>query len=224
MRGAEDENVIAYVHPKGAEQSNYKSALIRRFDFTSALMRMSVICQNRIDNKYRVFVKGSPEKIQELCNSETIPQEYFDVMSNYTKEGYRVIGFATKVLEDFSYKEVMRIERLDCEKQLTFLGLLVMENKLKKETNGVIQVLNDCKIRTIMATGDNVLTAISVARQCSILNQENEVFLGELIKDPQNGLERIEWTSTTPVREDFGAVENKRRTLVRNTMTRNDGF
>lgn len=145
-------------------------------------------------------------------------------MSNYTKEGYRVIGFATKVLENFSYKDVMRIERLDCEKQLTFLGLLVMENKLKKETNGVIQVLNECKIRTIMATGDNVLTAISVARQCSILNQENEVFLGELIKDSQNGLERIEWTSTTPVREDFGAVENERRTLVRNTMTRNEGF
>jgi cation-transporting P-type ATPase 13A2 len=64
----------------------------------------------------------------------------------------------------------MRIERLDCEKELTFLGLLVMENKLKRETSGVIQTLNACKIRTIMATGDNVLTAISVARQCAILN------------------------------------------------------
>jgi magnesium-transporting ATPase (P-type) len=59
-------------------------------------------------------------------------------MSNYSKEGFRVIGFATKVLENLNYKEVMRIERADCEKQLTFLGLLVMENKLKKETNGVI--------------------------------------------------------------------------------------
>lgn len=47
---AADENVIAYVHPKSAKNSSYKSALIRRFDFTSALMRMSVICQNRIDN------------------------------------------------------------------------------------------------------------------------------------------------------------------------------
>ena len=52
-------------------------------------------------------------------------------MSNYSKEGFRVIGFATKVLENLNYKEVMRIERADCEKQLTFLGLLVMENKLK---------------------------------------------------------------------------------------------
>jgi magnesium-transporting ATPase (P-type) len=39
-----DENVIAFVYPKGAENSSYKSALIRRFDFTSSLMRMSVVC------------------------------------------------------------------------------------------------------------------------------------------------------------------------------------
>lgn len=63
----------------------------------------------------------------------------------------------------------MRLDRADCENQLTFLGLLVMENKLKIQTNSVIKTLNECKIRTIMATGDNVLTAISVARQCSIM-------------------------------------------------------
>jgi magnesium-transporting ATPase (P-type) len=39
-----DENVIAFVHPKGAENSKYINALIRRFNFTSSLMRMSVIC------------------------------------------------------------------------------------------------------------------------------------------------------------------------------------
>jgi len=49
-----------------------------------------------------------------------------------------VIGFATKVLENLNYKDVMRIERLDCEKNLNFLGLLIMENKLKKETSGII--------------------------------------------------------------------------------------
>lgn len=59
----DDEGVIAYMYPKDAEGSNYRSALIRRFDFTSTLMRMSVICRNAIDNRYRVFVKGSPEKI-----------------------------------------------------------------------------------------------------------------------------------------------------------------
>ena len=61
-----------------------------------------------------------------------------------------------------------------------------------------------------MATGDNVLTAISVARQCAILQQETEVYLGELVKG-NDGFDKIEWTSTQPVNEDFGKVENQRR-------------
>jgi cation-transporting ATPase 13A2 len=39
-----------------------------------------------------------------------------------------------------------------------------MQNKLKPVTTGVIQQLNAANIRTIMATGDNMLTAISVGR------------------------------------------------------------
>lgn len=55
---------------------------------------------------------------------------------------------------------------------MRFLGFLVMENKLKPVTKEIIKDLNDCKIRTIMATGDNTLTAISVGRDCNILDKE----------------------------------------------------
>jgi magnesium-transporting ATPase (P-type) len=41
----------------------YVNELIRRFDFSSGLQRMSVICKNQLDNKFLAFVKGSPEKI-----------------------------------------------------------------------------------------------------------------------------------------------------------------
>ena len=69
-----------------------------------------------------------------------------------------------------------------------------MENKLKVATSEVIKTLNDCKIRTIMATGDNVLTAISVAKQCKLMNPEKEVFLGEVIVIKNK--EVVKWTSS----------------------------
>lgn len=59
---------------------------------------MSVICKNTVDNKYRVFVKGSPEKISELCNPDSLPREYLRVLEEYTVEGYRVIALAQKPL------------------------------------------------------------------------------------------------------------------------------
>jgi len=63
-----------------------------------------------------------------------------------------------------NYRKTHTIDREDVEKDLNFLGLLVMQNRLKPETADVIKNLNDCEVRIVMATGDNILTAISVAR------------------------------------------------------------
>ena len=160
--------------------------LLRRFDFSAALLRFSTICQNHFDSKYRGFVKGSPEKIYELCNHSSLPSNYEEVMQDYTKEGYRVIALATKELEGMTADRVHIVSRGEVESGLTFLGFLIMENKLKKETNAIIKELNLCKIRTLMATGDNVLTAISVARQCSIIHLEKEVWFGDLATKPDS--------------------------------------
>lgn len=65
---------------------------------------MSVICKNEFDNKYRVFVKGSPEKISDLCRPETLPNNFVEVMSSYTREGYRVIALASKELDNLTYR------------------------------------------------------------------------------------------------------------------------
>ena len=75
------------------------------------------------------------------------------------------------------------ITREDVECDLNFLGLLIMENKMKEVTKEVIDTLQECEVETIMATGDNVLTAISVAGQCGIIDIENQVWLGDLSED-----------------------------------------
>jgi len=46
-----------------------------------------------------------------------------------------------------------------------------------------------------MATGDNVLTAISVARQCGIIPKNNGVYLGELSHDQDTNKPFISWMS-----------------------------
>jgi cation-transporting P-type ATPase 13A2 len=70
-----------------------------------------------------------------------------------------------------------------------------MQNKLKPVTIGVIDTLNRANIRTIMATGDNVLTAISVGRECNLIEPDHEVFLGDLVK-AKGGSDVVQWRST----------------------------
>lgn len=47
-----------------------------------------------------------------------------------------------------------------------------------------------------MATGDNVLTAISVGRQCNIIESDAEVFLGDTKFDEFSRKEFVFWKST----------------------------
>lgn len=53
------------------------------------------------------------------------------------------------------------------ESELIFSGFLVMENKLKPETSGVLLQLAKAGLREIMVTGDNPFTAAAVARSNS---------------------------------------------------------
>jgi cation-transporting ATPase 13A2 len=55
-----------------------------------------------------------------------------------------------------------------------------MENKLKDVTTATIKNLKDCKTRVIMATGDNALTAVSVARNCAILDRDKECMIADV--------------------------------------------
>ena len=141
---------------------------------------MRVIVKNKFDQTFRAYVKGSPEKIADLCDKSTLPANFDKILETYTQEGYRVIALAVRFLSHMNYITIQSTKRDKVENNLKFLGFLVMENKLKPVTKETIKTLNDCKIRTIMATGDNTLTAISVGRDCNILDKEQEVYFGDI--------------------------------------------
>ncbi|KAH0563179.1 hypothetical protein GP486_002255 [Trichoglossum hirsutum] len=92
-------------------------------------------------------------------------------------EGYRVIACATKRIPKLNWVRVQRMKRSEAESNLNFVGFIVFENKLKQTTTGVIDELSFAGIRKVMCTGDNILTAISVARECNLINPTAHCFV-----------------------------------------------
>ena len=82
--------------------------------------------------------------------------------------------------------------RREIEKDLIFLGFVVFENKLKAASRQNIETLKSAKIRSIMATGDNILTAIAVAKECGIIPKRNRVLVGEL-ESEEVGKPELKW-------------------------------
>uniref|UniRef100_A0A023F2U2 Cation-transporting ATPase n=1 Tax=Triatoma infestans TaxID=30076 RepID=A0A023F2U2_TRIIF len=152
--------------------------IIRQFPFSSSLQRMSVITRRLGARQFTLYCKGSPEMIHSLCDPKTVPVNFESELETYTREGYRVLGIGYKDLPaKLSYAKMQRLSRDEAESSLTFLGLVIMENRLKPQTTGVIHMLRDANVRTIMVTGDNMLTAVSVARDCGIVPPGQRVIM-----------------------------------------------
>jgi len=196
-----DRLVLAVVKPppssyeqiEGVEEVPEKAiGIIRRFEFSSKLQRMSVVVKNLQETKFKVHIKGSPEKVRELCRPESVPENFHHILEKYTEEGYRVLAYATKSI-GYNYKRIMSMNREDFEVDFTFIGFLIMENKLKPITTSVIDLLHSADVKTVMVTGDNALTAISVARQCNIVGHHQRVFFGDISEKKVNDKNMIIW-------------------------------
>lgn len=170
--------------------------VLKQFEFVSQLRRASVIVR-QFGAKYGdIYVKGAPECMKDICKAESFPSDYEDLLSFYTHRGFRVIAVATKRIPKLSWMKVQKMKREEAESELEFLGFIIFENKLKPSTAGIITELANANIRTVMCTGDNILTAISVARECHLIDPTAHCFVPHFAEgDSRSPLSRLVWES-----------------------------
>ncbi|XP_014244199.1 probable cation-transporting ATPase 13A3 isoform X1 [Cimex lectularius] len=144
--------------------------IVRQFHFNSNVQTMSVIARQLAAKNYTFYTKGAPERVLSMCKPKSVPSNITITLSYYTSAGYRVIAFAYKELPArMNWLQVQRIQREQLENDLEFLGLLIMRNTLKEQSAPVIRQLQQARIKCLMLTGDNMLTAVSVSRDCGLL-------------------------------------------------------
>uniref|UniRef100_A0A3Q0S6Q6 Polyamine-transporting ATPase 13A3 n=1 Tax=Amphilophus citrinellus TaxID=61819 RepID=A0A3Q0S6Q6_AMPCI len=176
------------------DMAAYEIGIVRQFPFSSALQRMSVVARLLGEKRMDAYVKGAPEVVASLCKKETVPENFAEVLEGYTKQGFRVIALAHRRLESkLTWHKVQNINRDHIEANMEFLGLIIMQNKLKPETPGVLQDLHQANIRTVMVTGDNMLTAISVARDCGMIPPQDTVIIADALPPHDGQAAKITW-------------------------------
>ncbi|XP_056421363.1 polyamine-transporting ATPase 13A3 isoform X1 [Hyla sarda] len=192
-------------------QTSYEIGIVRQFPFSSALQRMAVVAKVLGEKRMDAYVKGAPEVIASLCRSETVPSDFAIVLEEYTKQGYRVIALAHRKLESkISWHKVQNISRDAIENNMTFLGLIIMQNKLKPETPAVLEDLRKANIRMVMVTGDNMLTAISVARDCGMILPHDKVIVAEALPPKDGQAAKINWHyADTMPRSNLNAINQE---------------
>ncbi|XP_010902495.1 probable cation-transporting ATPase 13A3 isoform X2 [Esox lucius] len=173
---------------------SYEIGIVRQFPFSSALQRMSVVVRKLGEKHMDAYLKGAPEVVVSLCRPETVPESFTETLESYTRQGFRVIALAHRHLEaKLSWHKIQNLNRDLIETNMEFLGLIIMQNKLKDETAGVLEDLRRANIRTVMVTGDNMLTAISVARDCGMITPNERVIIADATPPKDVQPARINW-------------------------------
>eukprot|EP00063_Salmo_salar_P096788 XP_014071623.1 PREDICTED: probable cation-transporting ATPase 13A3 isoform X1 [Salmo salar] len=172
----------------------YEIGIVRQFPFSSALQRMCVVARLLGEKRMDAYLKGAPEVVASLCKKDTVPEDFAEVLEDYTKQGFRVIALAHRRLESkLTWHKVQNVNRDQMEANMEFLGLIIMQNKLKAETAGVLEDLRRAHIRTVMVTGDNMLTAISVARDCGMIPPQDRVIIADALPSKDGQSAKINW-------------------------------
>jgi len=168
------------------KSSSFKSNSSKRlyeYEFTSSLKRMTTIHQ--LSSKITSFSKGAPEIILSLSSHTynksgkkitlTLKQrkQIEKEIQIMAEKGLRVMGFADKELHQFNSK----IKREKIEKGLSFIGLVGLSDPPKKETISAIKLTRQAGIKPVMVTGDNPLTAKSIALQIGLVQNQTESYV-----------------------------------------------
>ncbi len=138
--------------------------------------------------KRYVFVRGAPEKILEKSTLEPEEKEKIEKeFETFAKKGFRVIGFGFKNQEDKQVKE-----RQHLETNIEFLGFVGIYDPPRDEAIEAIKNAKQAGIRTVMVTGDNELTALTIAKEIGLIEKDEDVITGEeLDKMSDEDLEKI---------------------------------
>jgi Ca2+-transporting ATPase len=183
--------------PVSEERANSKTLHLIPFDSGRKCMGVVVQLEN---GRARLYVKGASEIVLEKCTqilrdpssglaSATLTEDNRETIKNlietYARNSLRTIGL---IYRDFDRWPPKPSRRIDAEKDeivfedicrnMTFVSMVGIKDPLRP---GVLEAVHQCQKAGVvvrMVTGDNVITAEAIARDCGILQPNSLVLEG----------------------------------------------
>lgn len=163
------------------------------FDSTRKLMTTI----HKWQNKYRIITKGAPDVLLNRCkqyvSNEQIKPLVEGVKHKINQMNTEMAEKALRVLA-VAYVDVEIIPTnitTSLEQNLVFVGLIGMIDPPREGVKEAVATCRKAGIKTVMITGDHILTAKAIAQELGILKPRDIAITGqELEKIPQKELEK----------------------------------
>ena len=172
------------------EDLKEKYIVYDQIPFDSSRKCMTVFVQDRSGRKF-AFLKGAYDVILGRCGAyegEHGLAPFLKVRPIFDRKNEELAGSGMRVLA-FAYKEILDYQS---DENLTFLGLVAMQDPPRQEAKSAVMTCKYAGIKTVLITGDHKLTAISIAKQVGIFQKGDMSVEGkELDKMSDSALKEI---------------------------------
>lgn len=120
-------------------------------------------------------VSGAPEKIIELSKlTQKDKLKYHQAVENLSSKGLRVVAFGFKNNQKTLETKIP---------ELTFGGFFGLQDNLQPGVSASVAKVKDAGIRVVMATGDHLSTALSIARDAGIYADGDKYITGQELQN-----------------------------------------
>ncbi|WP_078499990.1 cation-translocating P-type ATPase [Wenjunlia vitaminophila] len=168
------------------------------YPFDSVRKLMSTVHRDTAGGQHRLNAKGAPHELLACCTSiwwEGRSQPLDDRLraavgtasDDLAAQGLRVLGVARRALD------AAQPDREGAESDLTFLGLVGMQDPPRPDVRDAVDACRRAGIRIVMVTGDHPLTAEAIARRVGIVRRTDPVVVtgAELDELDDRGLDAL---------------------------------
>ncbi|NWF98055.1 MAG: cation-transporting P-type ATPase [Nitrospirae bacterium] len=157
---------------------------LKEFPFDPDRKRMTTV--NFLEGKIKAFTKGATEGLLPLCNTfyfngnkipinESLKKSIIDACHIMMDKGLRVLAFAYKEIEETGDNA---LELKDIENNMTFAGLIGLEDPPRPEVADAIKKCKEAGIKIIMITGDSSRTAVAISREIGLIKGDPIIIEG----------------------------------------------
>jgi Ca2+-transporting ATPase len=128
---------------------------------------------NRINGKITVIVKGAFDNLSLRCIAGDIEKARI-ITDQMSADALRVLAVAIKEIDIVPEEPTSE----ELENGLTFIGLIGMIDPPRPEAKDAVAISQKAGIRTVMITGDHVVTAAAIAKQLGIYKDGDKAITG----------------------------------------------
>ena len=221
--------------PISVEKDKYlkDEGSFKQFPFDSKKKRMTTFVKHKdFTTGYRLFSKGGGENARVFCKfyldpdtgekktlDDSISTQIKQSIEEFNKDKLRSLYIAYKDINENQFNNCETPDsngKLIDQDDLIFLAVFGIKDSLRDGVKEAVRKCHEASVNVIMVTGDNIVTATAIAKDCNILGED--VDLKNLTaQDIESDPEQI----NDPSKKDSyiqTIVENQPKALTGNTF------